>query len=132
MKQLVRNVKISGTGSYVPEKILTNEYLKTIIETNSKWVFDNVGILKRLIADDIQATSDLAAIAGQRAIDDAGLKSLDIDLIISRRSLVTKDVAPYTIVGGNPAKFIKYRFEETEIKEHEDILNNKLIKLWNY
>lgn len=82
MKQLVRNVKISGTGSYVPDKIVTNEYLETIIETNSKWVFDNVGILERRIADDNQATSDLAAIAGQRAIDDAGLKNEDIDLII--------------------------------------------------
>lgn len=82
MKQLVRNVKISGTGSYVPEKILTNEYLETIIETNSKWVLDNVGILERRIAEDNQATSDLATIAGQRAIDDAGLKNEDIDLII--------------------------------------------------
>lgn len=82
MKQLVRNVKISGTGSYVPDKILTNEYLETIVDTNSKWVFDNVGILERRIADGNQATSDLATIAGQRAIDDAGLKSEDIDLII--------------------------------------------------
>lgn len=82
MKQLVRNVKISGTGSYVPEKILTNEYLETIIDTNSKWVLDNVGILERRIAEDNQATSDLATIAGQRAIDDAGLKNEDIDLII--------------------------------------------------
>ena len=82
MKQLVRNVKISGTGSYLPEKIITNEYLETKISTNSKWVFDNVGILERRIADDNQATSDLAAIAGQRAIDDAGLKNKDIDLII--------------------------------------------------
>jgi len=82
MKQLVRNVKISGTGSYVPETIITNEYLETIIETNSKWVFDNVGILERRVASAHQATSDLATIAGQRAIDDAGLKSEDIDLII--------------------------------------------------
>ncbi len=82
MKQLVRNVKISGTGSYVPETIITNEYLETIIETNSKWVFDNVGILERRVAAANQATSDLATIAGQRAIDDAGLKSEDIDLII--------------------------------------------------
>ena len=81
MKQLVRNVKISGTGSYVPEKIITNEYLETIIETNSKWILDNVGILERRIAEDNQATSDLAAIAGQRAIDDAGLKNENIDLL---------------------------------------------------
>tara|TARA_R110002051_G_scaffold325568_1_gene428954 strand:- start:3531 stop:4520 length:990 start_codon:yes stop_codon:yes gene_type:complete len=82
MKQLVRNVKISGTGSYVPENIVTNELLEKTIPTNSKWVFDNVGILERRIASGDQATSDLAAIAGQRAIDDAGLKSEDIDLII--------------------------------------------------
>jgi 3-oxoacyl-[acyl-carrier-protein] synthase-3 len=82
MKQLVRNVKISGTGSYLPEKIVTNEYLETKIQTNSKWIYENVGILERRIAEDNQATSDLAAIAGQRAIDDAGLKNEDIDLII--------------------------------------------------
>ena len=82
MKQLVRNVKISGTGSYVPEKIVTNEYLESKISTNSKWIFENVGILERRIAEDNQATSDLSAIAGQRAIDDAGLKNEDIDLII--------------------------------------------------
>jgi len=82
MRQLVRNVKISGTGSYVPEKVITNEYLETIIDTNSKWVFDNVGILERRIAADNQTSSDLAKIAGQIAIDDAGLKNKDIDLII--------------------------------------------------
>ena len=82
MKQLVRNVKILGTGSYLPEKILTNEYLETKIQTNSKWIYENVGILERRIADNSQATSDLAAIAGQKAIDDAGLNNEDIDLII--------------------------------------------------
>ena len=82
MKQLVRNVKILGTGSYLPEKIVTNQYLETKISTNSKWIFENVGILERRIAEDNIATSDLATIAGQRAIDDAGLKNEDIDLII--------------------------------------------------
>jgi 3-oxoacyl-[acyl-carrier-protein] synthase-3 len=82
MKQLIRNVKILGTGSYVPEKIITNDYLETKIPTNSKWVYENVGILERRIADDDQATSDLAAIAGQRAIDDSGLQNKEIDLII--------------------------------------------------
>lgn len=82
MKQLIRNVKIIGTGSYVPEKIYTNEYLETIIPTTSSWVFENVGIKERHIAAPDQATSDLATIAGQRAIDDAGIKNEDIDLII--------------------------------------------------
>jgi len=82
MQQLVRNVKIIGTGSYVPETIYTNEYLETILETNSQWVIDNVGIKERHIAAPNQATSDLATIAGERAIKDAGLTSHDIDLII--------------------------------------------------
>ncbi|SED68012.1 3-oxoacyl-[acyl-carrier-protein] synthase-3 [Tenacibaculum sp. MAR_2010_89] len=82
MKQLIRNVKILGTGSYVPETIFTNEYLETIVPTNSKWVYENVGIKERRVASEDQATSDLSKIAGQRAIDSAGLKNEDIDLII--------------------------------------------------
>jgi 3-oxoacyl-[acyl-carrier-protein] synthase III len=82
MKQLVRNVKIVGTGSYVPDTIYTNEYLETILPTNAQWVYENVGIKERHIAAAHQATSDLATIAGQRAIEDAGLKNEDIDLII--------------------------------------------------
>ena len=82
MKQLVRNVKILGTGSYVPDTIYTNEYLETIIPTNSNWIYENVGIKERRVAGEDQATSDLSKIAGQRAIDNAGLKNDDIDLII--------------------------------------------------
>jgi hypothetical protein len=65
MKQLVRNVKISGTGSYVPETIYTNEYLETIIPTNAQWIYENVGIKERHIAAPDQATSDLSTIAEQ-------------------------------------------------------------------
>lgn len=82
MKQLIRNVKIIGTGSYVPETVYTNEYLETIIPTNADWIFENVGIRERHIAAPNQATSDLATEAGRRAIQDAGLKPEDIDLII--------------------------------------------------
>lgn len=82
MKQLVRNVKIIGTGSYVPDKIYTNDYLESIISTDSLWIYDNVGIKERRIAEKNQATSDLAALAGQRAIENAGITSKDIDLII--------------------------------------------------
>jgi 3-oxoacyl-[acyl-carrier-protein] synthase III len=82
MKQLVRNVKIIGTGSYAPDKVYTNDYLASILPTNSKWIEDNLGIKERHIADENQATSDLASIAGSRAIEDAGLKKDDIDLII--------------------------------------------------
>lgn len=82
MKQLVRNVKIIGTGSYVPETIYSNEYLETILPTNSKWVFENVGIKERHIASKNETTSDLAARAGENAIKDAGLTTDDIELII--------------------------------------------------
>jgi 3-oxoacyl-[acyl-carrier-protein] synthase-3 len=82
MKQLVRNVKIIGTGSYTPETIYTNEYLETQVPTSSQWVYENVGIKERRIAAPTQATSDLAAIAGQRAIDNASLSNSDIELII--------------------------------------------------
>ena len=111
MKQLVRNVKISGTGSYVPEKILTNEYLETIIDTNSKWVLENVGILERRIAGENQATSDLATIAGQRAIDDAGLRNEDIDLIIvatatpDRKAPSTAAFVQHKLKANNAAAF---------------------------
>jgi len=82
MKQLVRNARIIGTGSYTPEKIYTNEYLETILPTSSKWIFDNLGIKERHIADENEATSDLAWKAGERAIENAGLSKDDIDLII--------------------------------------------------
>lgn len=82
MKQLVRNVKIIGTGSYVPETIYTNEYLETIVPTNSDWIFQNVGIKERRISNLNETTSDLAAKAGQKAINDAGIKNSDVDLII--------------------------------------------------
>lgn len=82
MRQVIRNVKILGTGSYVPEKVYTNEYLETIVSTDAQWIYDNVGIKERHIAESNQATSDLAAIAGIRAIEDSNLIAEDIDLII--------------------------------------------------
>ncbi len=82
MKQLVRNVKIIGTGSYVPDTIYTNEYLETIVPTNAQWIYENVGIKQRHIASEDQATSDLAAEAGRRAIENSGLQASDIELII--------------------------------------------------
>jgi len=82
MKQLVRNVKIIGTGSCVPDKVLTNEELEKIVPTNSQWIFKKLGIKERRIASDKEATSDLAAKAAIRAIENSGLTKDDIDLII--------------------------------------------------
>jgi len=82
MKQLVRNAKIIGTGSYLPEKVFTNQYLETIIDTNDKWIQENLGIKERRIAADNECTSDMASRAAFKAIENAGLTKDDIDLII--------------------------------------------------
>ena len=95
MKQTVRNVKIIGTGSYVPEKIYTNQYLETTLDTKAEWIEKNLGIRERHIAEDDQPTSDLAFRAGLNAINDAGLKAKDIDLIIVATSTPDR-LAPST------------------------------------
>ncbi|MBP7274455.1 MAG: ketoacyl-ACP synthase III [Saprospiraceae bacterium] len=111
MKQLVRNVKIIGTGSYAPETIFTNEYLETILPTNAQWVYENVGIKERHIASSNQATSDLATIAGKRAIENAGLDIKDIDLIIvatstpDRKAPSTATFVQHKLQANNAAAF---------------------------
>lgn len=82
MKQLVRTVKIIGTGAYVPENKITNAELEKTLDTNSEWIFKNLGIHERRVADKNQCTSDLASLAGAMAIKNAGLINDDIDLII--------------------------------------------------
>lgn len=73
---------IAGIGSYVPEKILTNADLEKIVDTSDEWIRTRSGIRERRIADDGVATSDLAAIAAQRAIKSAGITPQDIEAII--------------------------------------------------
>ncbi|MGI6677690.1 MAG: beta-ketoacyl-ACP synthase III [Dehalobacterium sp.] len=78
----MKSVKIMGTGSYVPQKIITNRELEERGLSNDAWIVKNVGIKERHIASGDQATSDLAVEAGIRAIKDAGLSIKDVDLII--------------------------------------------------
>lgn len=82
MKQIVRNVKIIGTGSYTPDTVYSNKYLESIVDTNAEWIEKNLGIKERRIADKNQCTSDLASQAALRAIENSGLTKDDIDLII--------------------------------------------------
>ncbi|WP_028530800.1 beta-ketoacyl-ACP synthase III [Paenibacillus sp. HW567] len=81
MKQL-RPVGIIGTGKYVPERILTNSDLEKIVETNDEWIVSRTGIRERHIAAPHEATSDLAYEAALKALDSAGMKAEDLDLII--------------------------------------------------
>ena len=75
-------IKILGTGMYVPEKILTNEDLEKMVDTSDEWITTRTGIKERRITAPNETTADMAVLAGQRAIKDAGLKVKDIDLII--------------------------------------------------
>ena len=75
-------VGILGTGSYLPEKILTNDDLSKIVDTNDEWIQTRTGIKERRIAADDQATSDLAYEAALKAIEDAGIDKNEIDLVI--------------------------------------------------
>jgi 3-oxoacyl-[acyl-carrier-protein] synthase-3 len=81
MNQL-RAVGIIGTGKYVPEKILTNSDLEKIVETNDEWIVSRTGIRERHIAAPHEATSDLAYEAALKALESAGMKAEDLDLII--------------------------------------------------
>ena len=77
-----RIVSIIGTGSYVPEKVLTNRDLEAIVETSDEWIYSRTGMRERHIAAADQAASDLGAEAAKKAIDDAGISADEIDLVI--------------------------------------------------
>jgi len=74
--------RISGTGSYLPEKVLTNHDLEKMVDTSDQWITERTGIKKRHIVVDGQTTSDLAERAARAAMDAAGVGTGDIDLLI--------------------------------------------------
>lgn len=74
--------RIIGTGSYVPKKVLTNHDLEKMVDTSDDWITERTGIKERRIAADGEATSDMAAKAGKKALEMAGIGPDDIDTII--------------------------------------------------
>jgi 3-oxoacyl-[acyl-carrier-protein] synthase III len=74
--------RIIGTGGYLPEKILTNQDLESMVDTSDEWIRTRTGITQRHIAHEDQVASDLALIACQNAMQAAGVTNKDIDLII--------------------------------------------------
>jgi 3-oxoacyl-[acyl-carrier-protein] synthase III len=74
--------KITGTGSYLPQKILSNKDLETMVDTTDEWIFSRTGIRERHIAAQGEMTSDLALEAAKNAIAAANINASDIDLII--------------------------------------------------
>lgn len=73
---------IIGTGSYLPDKVLTNDDLSKIVDTSDEWITTRTGIKERHIAAEDQATSDLASEAARRAMTSAGVTAEEIDLIV--------------------------------------------------
>lgn len=76
------SVKITGTGSYLPEKVLTNEDLSKIVETSDEWITTRTGIKERRVATQTMATSDLSLQAAKRALEAAELSADQLDVII--------------------------------------------------
>jgi 3-oxoacyl-[acyl-carrier-protein] synthase-3 len=74
--------RIAGTGSYLPSRVVTNDELSKRIETSDTWIQERTGIRQRHIAEESQASSDLALEASKRAIEAAGVRAADLDLII--------------------------------------------------
>ena len=73
--------RIIGTGSYIPQKVITNDDLSLTLETSDAWISTRTGIHNRHIAEGM-TSSDMAYIAARRAVDDSGLNPADIDVII--------------------------------------------------
>jgi 3-oxoacyl-[acyl-carrier-protein] synthase III len=83
-------IGITGLGVHVPEKVMTNDELSTIVETSDEWIRERTGIRERRIAAPDEALTDIALPAARAALDDAGVDPADIDLLIC--ATVTPDM----------------------------------------
>jgi 3-oxoacyl-[acyl-carrier-protein] synthase III len=84
-------VSITGLGARVPERVMTNDELSTMMETSDEWIVERTGIRERRIAEPGEALSDLALPAAREALEAAGLEGADVDLVIV--ATVTPDMA---------------------------------------
>lgn len=75
-------VRIAGTGSYLPSRILTNAELSVLVDTSDEWIMTRTGISERRIAAKDEFTSHMATHAAKRALENAGLAAEDVELII--------------------------------------------------
>jgi len=79
---MTRRAAIIGTGSYLPERIVSNEELAKTVATSDDWIVERTGIRNRHIASDNEKTSDLATIAARRALEAAGIAPCAVGLIV--------------------------------------------------
>jgi 3-oxoacyl-[acyl-carrier-protein] synthase-3 len=78
----LRHSRIAGTGSYLPERVLTNTELEKMVETSDEWIQERTGIRQRHIAADGETTVDLGERAARRALEAAGVEASEVDLIV--------------------------------------------------
>jgi 3-oxoacyl-[acyl-carrier-protein] synthase-3 len=83
-------ISITGLGSYVPDRVLTNDELSTIVDTSNEWIMERTGIRERRIAGPDEALTDLALPAAREALEQAGVAGKDIDLLVC--ATVTPDM----------------------------------------
>jgi 3-oxoacyl-[acyl-carrier-protein] synthase-3 len=78
----LRSVSILGTGSYLPKRVMTNDDLSKLVETNDEWIRSRTGIRERRIAEEHETASDMGEAAARAALEQAGVRPEEIDLII--------------------------------------------------
>ena len=83
-------IGITGLGTHVPERVLTNDELSRLVDTTDEWIVERTGIRERRIAAKEEALTDIARPAAQAALADAGVEAADIDLLIC--ATVTPDM----------------------------------------
>src|SRR6266508_6253230 len=90
-------ISITGLGSYVPERVLTNEELSTIVDTSDEWIMERTGIRERRIAAPEQALTDLALPAARKALAQAEVEPGDIDLLSCAAQAPDQRVPPWGV-----------------------------------
>src|SRR5712692_8089174 len=83
-------ISITGVGAYVPDRVLTNDELSTLVDTSNEWIMERTGIRERRIAAPEQALTDLALPAAHAALAQAGVEGKDVDLLLC--ATVTPDM----------------------------------------
>jgi len=78
----IRSSRITGTGHYVPDRVLSNFDLEKMVETSDEWITTRTGIKERRMAAKDEQTSDMATKAALKALEQAGIKPIDVDLIL--------------------------------------------------
>ena len=78
----MKHARIVGTGSYLPERVLTNRDLEALVDTSDAWISERTGIRERRLAADGETTGDLALAAARQALDAATVEASDLDLIV--------------------------------------------------